>query len=296
MFLTTSTGKDSPGEGLRSPALLPLLLPGGLILGGFLFTLLQSFNLFNPLTGTGPGWEAYRTVLGDRLFWTSLFFTLRVSFASALLSTALGFLLALWFTRLRGLWKKTALLYKVFLILPHISVAYLAILFFSQTGILSSLLFRAGWIGGYGDFPVLIFDNQGRGILLGYLIKEVPFALLMISALLENIPGEMIASARMLGGSGLFIARKLLFPQALPAIGSSFFILFLYTFGAFEMPFILGGSRPVMLSIAVYDRLFRQDFSHRAEAMVLLIMMALVNLLSIVILLKLRKLTKGGTP
>jgi putative spermidine/putrescine transport system permease protein len=292
MFLTAKISPISKGRVPLWP-FLPLVLPWGLLLGGGLFTLLQSFDLMNPLAGS-PGLGAYKKTLGDPFFWESLLFTLVISLLTAFLATGIGLMLALWFSRLRGMMKRSILIYKFFLILPHISVAYLTIILFSRTGLMSSFLFKLKLINDYRDFPILIFDNRGIGIVLGYLIKETPFALLMISALLANIPEEMISTAQMLGASPLFTARKIQIPQALPAVNSSFFILFLYTFGAFEIPFILGGSKPVMLSIAVYNRLFRLDFTHRAEAMVMLIAMALVNIASVLILIKLNKLFRGG--
>lgn len=268
--------------------LAPLLLPWGLILGGILFTLFQSFDLFNPLAGH-PGGGAYRIVLTNPVFWRSLGFTFTIALISSSLATGSGFLLACWFSRLPQKWQKATLVYKIFLILPHISVAYLVILFFSQTGILSSLLFQLGVLRDYREFPILIFDNRGVGLILGYMIKETPFVLLLTGALLGQIPQDTINTARMLGAKWPMIVRRIFLPQALPAMVSSFFILFLYTFGAFEIPFLLGGSRPVMLSVSLYDLLFRKDFSHRSEGMVILVVMFLVNVMAVILFLQIRK-------
>jgi putative spermidine/putrescine transport system permease protein len=267
--------------------MIPLLIPWCFITGGLLFTLFQSFNLFNPLVSS-PGWDAYQSVWSNIYFWQSLGFTLYVSLVSAFLSTLIGFLIASWFNHLEGVWEKLSLVYKIYLILPHLSVAYLVILLFSQTGLISALLYKSGIINDYSQFPSLLFDNRGKGIIIGYLIKEIPFSLLMAGALLRQIPKDTIITARMLGGRGFMILRDIYFPQALPALISSFFILFLYTFGAFEVPFILGGSKPVMMSIAVYDKLFRQDFSQRAEAMVILVTILIVNVISLILLVKLK--------
>lgn len=277
-------------------SLSPLLLPWGLIVGGLVFTVLQSLYFFNPFRAT-PGIGAYIIVLGDKYFWRSLSFTLIVSLITALLSTGIGFLLACLFSRLSPVWRKATLLYKTYLILPHISVAFLSIILFSRTGFISSLLNRTGILADYRQFPSLIFDNRGLGITLGYLIKELPFALLMISALLSQIREDTYHTAHMLGAGPLKVLKEIMWPQAKPAMASSFFILFLYTFGAFEIPFILGGSSPVMLSISVYDKLFRQDFSHRPEAMVMLVIMFIVNLLSLLLFLTIHKrmVWRGGT-
>jgi putative spermidine/putrescine transport system permease protein len=273
-------------SGIRGMA--PLFLPWILIAGGVIFTFLQSINLFNPLSGN-MSWNSYAHVLGSRMFWRSLSFSVYVAFVTAALSTAIGFGAALLFWRLPIRWQKFSLLYKIFLILPHISVAYLILLIFSQTGVLSSLLYKIGIIRDYRAFPILIFDNRGIGIILGYLMKEIPFAILLISALMRNIPEDTIITAKMLGASPGMVVLRIIVPETSPGIVTSFFILYLYAFGAFEIPFILGGSKPVMLSITIYDLLFRKDFSYRPEAMAMLILVFLLNLSFILLYLRISR-------
>ena len=267
----------------------PLALPWILIIGGFVFTLLQSFNYLNPIGGD-PSGESYQKVLSSRTFWRSLGFTSYIALVTAGISTIAGFFISYLFFRIPHKWQRLTVVYKIFLILPHISVAYLVLLLLSQTGIISSIFYHAGIIDDYMDFPVLIFDNQGIGIIVGYILKEIPFSILMISALMKTIPNDYLTTAEMLGASRWRIIRLLIIPHTMPAILSSFFILYLYTFGAFEMPFILGGSKPTMLSIAVYDLLFRKDFIHRPEAMAMLTIMLLVNILIIFLFMLMQKL------
>ena len=49
--------------------------------------------------------------------------------------------------------------------------------------------------------------------------------------------------------------------------------MFLYSFGAFDIPYILGESRPGMLSIHVYNIYFKHDLARRPEAMAILTLM-----------------------
>ncbi|MBI9102886.1 MAG: ABC transporter permease subunit [Spirochaetales bacterium] len=271
--------------------LLPLLIPWLFITGGILFTLLQSFNFLNPVAGK-VGFSGYIRIYSNLFFWKSMGFSIYIALISSFFSVVAGFFIAVLFWRLPASWRNKVVFYKIFLILPHISVAYLVILMFSRTGLLSSIFTGLGLISGYEEFPVMIFDNGGRGIILGYLLKEIPFAILMVSALLYRIPENQILSARMLGASRLYTLKRVVLPEALPAITSTFFILFLYSFGGFEMPFILGGSKPVMISIRVYDLLFRKGFEYRAEAMAALISIFVINLLCILFFMGVSKKIK----
>ena len=273
--------------------LSPLLIPWFFITAGLLLTLLQSFGYLVPLRSAGTG-GAYLQVLGNIHIWQSLGFSLYVAFTTAALSTLSGFSIALLFWQLPTRWQRITAVYKILLILPHISVAYIAILLFSRTGLVSAVLFQLGFINDFKAFPSLIFDNRGFGIILGYLMKEIPFVVLMIGASLQKIPYQMIQTARMLGGKKLYITRRIIIPSCLNSLLSSFVILFLYSFGGFEMPFILGGSKPVMISITVYDMLFRKGFAYRPEAMVILLTILSINLIVLFLFFKLSRIFHAG--
>jgi putative spermidine/putrescine transport system permease protein len=57
---------------------------------------------------------------------------------------------------------------------------------------------------------------------------------------------------------------------------TAFLILFLYTFGAFDIPYLLGESRPAMVAMRVYSLYFERDLANRPTAMALLVLMLLL--------------------
>jgi putative spermidine/putrescine transport system permease protein len=60
-------------------------------------------------------------------------------------------------------------------------------------------------------------------------------------------------------------------------MSTTFIILFLYSFGAFDIPFLLSESRPEMLSVFVYNLYFQRDLSRRPDAMATLVVMLLFS-------------------
>ena len=59
--------------------------------------------------------------------------------------------------------------------MPHLVVAVGIIFVFSQSGLLARLASQIGLIGSPGDFPVLVKDKYGFGIILAYIWKEAAF-------------------------------------------------------------------------------------------------------------------------
>ncbi len=258
--------------------LLPLVLPiAALFTAGALATIVQSFGYMIPLEGIKRGTDAWMYLFSDKWIWQSAFYSLGVASSSAAVSVFLGTLLAWAIHRLPPGMKSAAMIYKIPLILPHLTIGYIAILLFSQSGIISSLTARLGLIRSTGEFPNLLYGGNGLGISLAYVMKETSFAVLMASGLLHKLDDSLIHSARMLGASRPAIFRDIVIPHLKPAILSSFLILSLYALGAFEIPWLIGESRPQMIGVTAFNHYFHRDLSKRPEAAALLSMLMLLT-------------------
>lgn len=254
--------------------LAPLLLPYcALFCAGLALTLAQSMGLFLPL---GPGeatLEYYQALTRDQGLGLSLRLSLFVAFFSAAGSVLGGTVLALALWRMPPGLRRVGVVSKIGLILPHVAVAFLVLLMLSQTGLVSSALFQLGLISAPEEFPNILHTGSGLGMILAFLLKGVPFALLLIGAVLFGFDIRLIQTARMLGAGPLRTFWSVTLPRLLPAMHSAFIILFLYAFGSFDIPFVLGESHPGMLSIRVFDIFFHRDLSQRPQAMAILTVM-----------------------
>ncbi len=254
--------------------LAPLVLPFAVLFcGGVMLTFCQSLGVFTPLPYGGKGLDAYKALLFLPWFWDSFFFSVKVAGVSAFFSVAAGTLLAYEIWKLPDNLKAAAIVYKIPLILPHIAAAFVVLIFWSRSGILASAAHGLGLITSMDQFPNLLYSGQGLGMILAYSLKGTPFAMILVMAQLSRFDVRQVQTAAMLGASRPKIFFKIVLPRLLPAVHTGFIILFLYGFGAFDIPYVLSESRPGMLSIHVYDLFFRHDLSRRPEAMAILTMM-----------------------
>ena len=263
--------------------LSPLLLPyAALFCGGVLLTVCQSLGVLTPLPSAGGTLDAYARLFTDASFFASFFFSLGVAAASALLSVAAGTFLAYRVWQLPRVLAPTALVYKIPLILPHIAVAFVVLVFWSRSGIMASAAYHLGLIDAMQDFPNVLFAGWGIGMVMAYVLKSTPFAMLLVLALLAQFDVRQVQTAAMLGASRRHIFVRIVLPHLAPAMHTAFIILFLYAFGAFDIPYLLSESRPGMLSIRVFDLYFRQDLARRPEAMAILVVMFVFAVIFIV--------------
>lgn len=254
--------------------LLPLLVPFLLLFGGgFVLALAQSLGYLVPVDA-GRGWApGYGRIFSDPAFWASLCFSIYVALASAAISVSAGALIAYAVWRLPQALRGWAITYKITLVLPHISVAFIILILWSQSGFVSSLGHSLGLVKTTADFPALLFSGTGAGLIMAYVYKGTSFAVLLSYAVLTRLDPRLLTTAKMLGGSRSKVFVKIILPHLYPVLNTTFIILFLYSFGAFDIPFLLSESYPGMLSIKVYNLYFQRDLVNRPQALAILVFM-----------------------
>jgi putative spermidine/putrescine transport system permease protein len=131
-------------------------------------------------------------------------------------------------------------------------------------------------------------------MVMAYTLKGTPFAMLLVMALLVRFDARQVQTAAMLGASGLRIFLSIVLPRLAPAMHTGFIILFLYSFGAFDIPYMLSESRPGMLSIQVYNLYFKHDLARRPEAMAILTIMFCFAVLFIIAYSKVVRRLENG--
>jgi putative spermidine/putrescine transport system permease protein len=230
----------------------------------------------------GP-FEAYRLLFRGPWFGRSLGFTAAVASASAVLSVLIGTVLAYMVWRLPVRLRRGADVYRIPLVIPHIVVAFIVIITWSQTGLISSLANRIGLVSEYTRFPDIIYRRNGIALTAAYIYKEVPFVMLMVLSVLRRMDRKQIDTARMLGGGEVPIFIRIVVPFLLPVIHSVFVILFVYSFGAFDIPFILGKSEPSMLSVKMFDLYFARGLENRPVALASLVVVFVLSLISMAV-------------
>ncbi|AGW14221.1 ABC transporter permease [Megalodesulfovibrio gigas] len=257
--------------------LAPLGLPVAvLFLGGLGLTVAQSLGALLPVPAGLSAAEAWATLLEPWALkaWA---LSLWVGLASALGSVALGVVLAWGLWRLPSRWQPLATIYKLPLILPHVAAGFIVLILFGQSGLAASVCHQLGLIAQPSEFPSLLYTPFGTGMILAYVFKQTPFVILLCLAALRRLDPQLETTAIMLGAGRWQRFRGIILPHCAPTLHTAFIILFLYAFGAFDIPWLLAGSSPGMLPVEVYTLYFQHDLADRPQAMALLAAMFLFS-------------------
>ena len=174
--------------------------------------------------------------------------SLRLSLVTGLGSTLIALALAVGFCasapgRMRWL--------SPFLAVPHAAMA---------VG-LAFVLAPSGWIAralaplmGWSQPPDLasVHDAWGLALMLGLVVKELPFLLLVMASGLNQLPvARQIAVGRAMGYGPGVVWIKVILPQLWPLIRLPVWVVLAYGMSVVDMAIILGPSNPPTLAVAV---------------------------------------------
>ena len=241
---------------------------------GLAISILQSLGYQSGTEFSGVTLDYYRQVFQSRGFLSGLFFSLRIALISSFLAAVLGVSIAYLLVMQKKPWPKLTALLKLPIIVPHLVAAFLIFTLFSQSGLVARLGVLLGLMEESRQFPALIFDPQGIGVILAYVWKGAPFIFLIVYQVLRSIEKDMVEAAMNLGARGWDLFFRIFLPLSLPSVFSSFIILFAFSFGSYEVPFLLGPTAPRALPVLAYVEYTNPDWSNRPYAMAINMVLA----------------------
>jgi putative spermidine/putrescine transport system permease protein len=260
--------------------LLPsLLIVVGLFGGGLLLGLLQALGYFPGAGADALTLEHFGNVFANPDFVSSLALTFYVSLTSTLIAAMLGIIAALLMMSLVQKFKWLQLVMQIPLMVPHLVIATAMIFLLSPTGFLSRIASDLNLIRSSADFPTMIHDPWLIGVILVYVWKEVPFLTLMILSVLLNLDINLLQVGKTLKANRWQRFRFIIFPTIFPNLTAGALIVFAYSFGAFEVPYLLGQTYPMMLPVWAYRLYADIDLMSRPEGIATGIVIVLIILL-----------------
>ncbi len=258
---------------MLAPALAVIVF---LFLGGLLLGLVQSFNYMPIIDKHEFNLDAYAAVFASGEFWRSLALTFQVALAATLISTVLAVICALVLRETFVGRKLVTFIFQLNLPIPHLVGGVAIIMLFTQSGLLARVARLFGWIDGPSDFPAMVFDPRGIGATLEYVWKETVFIGVIVLAVLQSLGTDYEELAASLGANRWQRFRYVLLPLMTPGILSASVIVFAFSFGAFEIPFLLGATFPVTLPVVAYRAYADVDLGARSQAMAMSMLITVI--------------------
>ena len=240
------------------------------------------------------GLENYRNILTDTTFRLALTNTLYFSVFAAILSVALGLILA-WFNmylfRIEGQVFRT-LMFSPSMIAPTITGLLFIFIFTEDLGLLNNFLrlvgleqFTTAWLAN--------LQTVRPSVVVAQVWRQFGFAMVICYAGMQGVSSEILESARLDGAGDFKIFTRILIPLIRPQIEISMMFTLLWGLRIYDSVVSLTGGGParqtVVVPMWIIDNAF--SFSRHGYASALSVVFIFITLIFIVLM---RLAFRGG--
>lgn len=267
------------------PALL--LYAFALLIPLFLGTIPFSFENWNLMSGSKSfaGFENYIKLFSDTDFWKAFLFNLNLGVWTIVGSNILGFAIAYFLNksiRAKGLIRA---LFFIPNIISAVLVAFIWTFIFTQ--ILPNIADMMNWewlgnISWFGSPQTATFT-----IILVSIWQQVGFLMIIYTAGLQTIPGELIEAGKMDGCTGFHLIRHIQLPLLMPTITINLFVSISSAFKAFDVPNAMTAGGPFGSTMTAAMDIYKEAFVKynlgygAAKSVVLFLTVAAITLIQL---------------
>jgi putative spermidine/putrescine transport system permease protein len=254
---------------IAAPAVLPVAL---VLTGALVAALLQSLGLL-PFIGEPEFSTAAWDADGELLVASGI--SVYIAAASTVLSVVVGFLIAAYVLTSGVSGRVLAVLSAASVPIPHLVASGAMGLLLSDAGFLARVF------GMPSGFPGLVGGPGWGAAILEFGWKESAFVALVLVGSMARSAGGLCEAAATLGASAKQRMLHVLLPLSLPALGVSALVVFVYTLGSYEAPWLLGPVAPEPLPVRAVRLFGSIDLTARPEAMATALASVVVGLAAI---------------
>ncbi len=259
--------------------LLPLAFLLAILLFGFVYGLLQSFGLFMPgKFAQGFTLAYYQDVFSSNGLGTSIL----ISAYYALISTAIATVLAVILSyALVSTGHDRGLLWSVIrfpMFLPWTVTAMITIDIFGGGGLVESVGEALSWDWLANFSSVFLYTPSGIGIIVAFVWAEIPFITYFIITVMSNINSSLGEAACTMGATSGRAFLNVTLPLCMPTVRNIFLIVVISLFTAYEIPLLLGITRPTGIAVTLYQNYSHASLADRPEVMAMAMVVLVITL------------------
>ncbi len=235
--------------------LLVVIIP---FAAGLVYSLLYSTGL-TGIFSSGFTIQHLKDVIYEGEFFSSIGYSFYIASASIFISLLIAIPGVITFNN--GITKSRHSFFVYMpLAIPSIVTAFISFQLLGKTGFLSTAAWHAKLINGLQQFPDLINDPFGIGIIATHVLMATPFFLIFFSNLFASEKlHDLSGVAASLGATKMQRVHRIVIPVLFKRGFTTILLYFIFVFGSFEIPLILGRQSPQMISVLIVRKMQRYN-------------------------------------
>lgn len=224
----------------------------------------------------GVSMGAYQRVLSEAYYWKVIGRSFWLSLLSTAICLIIGYPVAYYLVRVVDVrWKRFAYMVVIAPLFTSAvirAVAWVVIL--GKKGMIN----RALQMTGVVEEPIRFLYTESA-IVIGLVYIMIPFMVLTIAAVLENVEGVLEEAARDLGATPLETFTRVTLPLTIPGVIAGCFLVFALCLSSYVTPALLGGGRTKVMAMLIFEQFLRVFNWQLGAAMSCVLLMVTVLLM-----------------
>jgi putative spermidine/putrescine transport system permease protein len=247
-----------PGPGSRTRAVVrdtwPLLPALALLVFFYAIPLALILPESVQAKGGGTTLAVYHGVLTEPYYWKVIGRSFWLSLLSTLICLVLGYPVAYYLVRLVDpRWKRFAYMVVIAPLFTSAVIRAIAwIVILGKRGLVNQALVRSGLV----EEPIRFLYTESA-IVVGLVYIMIPFMVLTVAAVLENVDGTLEEAARDLGATPFATFARVTFPLTIPGVVAGCFLVFALCLSSYVTPALLGGGRTKVMAMLIFEQFLR---------------------------------------
>lgn len=197
--------------------------------------------------------DNYVRAATDPYYQEVILLTLGIALLCTALTLVIAYPAAYWVGRLESRWKSLVVIATLFpLLVGNVvrSAGWMALL--DREGLINFVLLRVGLIRA----PLELMYTP-KAVVFGIVAVVLPYMILTIASVIENIPRDLEDAASSLGASGLMTFWRVVLPLSAPGVAAGSVLVFVLCMNTYATAVLLGGPRFKMMAPAIFDQFVR---------------------------------------
>lgn len=225
--------------------------------------------------------DGWLSVLTSTQVWLSILFSIAIAVVSGFVSNSIAFAII----QRRYKVVQTIHWYAVLpLAIPSVGIATVMFMMYASSGIVARVLYAVGVSEQVLGEISPITDTFGIGIILCNVLLVTPIIVYVLHSIAHAQDVWAVhQTAKQLGATDKQAWQKVVKPLLRKQILPTVFLYAIVSFGAYEVPTIVGSQNPRMVSVVLLDKLRRFDLANIPQAYVLAVLVVVVSILGVYI-------------
>lgn len=258
---------------LTPVAIVVFVLFGGALLNTFI----EGLGYMPALGRTEVTLDHYIEMVTSDDFRQALFLGLRYSIVPIIISVSISlFIVTQLLRRFKGR-GSLKFIFRLPLQIPGLVATFMILTFLANGGFFARIFYQLGVIELPSDFPPILYDSSGWGIMIVYVWNQIAFVTIVLYAFVLGLDPNYEEAARTLGANDWGVFRHVQLPLMMPAILVVSLLSFAFSFGDFATVRILGATHPTTLPVLAYRIFISANLADRPRAMAMMVVVAAIN-------------------